>query len=105
MEQHTIGAVTQYQKFAQSIGVTPPLLIGITLSGVNGWKVVQGPYDFPDSDAVFDRDVVSPPEVIMSALESPADVVLRPLFDFIWNAGGWPGSPNYRDGRWAKPPS
>jgi hypothetical protein len=105
MEQHTIGAVTQYQKFAQSIGVTPPLLIGVALSGVNGWKVVQGPYDFPDSDAVFDRDVVSPPEVIMSALESPADVVLRPLFDFIWNGGGWPGSPNYRDGRWAKPPS
>lgn len=105
MEQNVIGALWQYQKFAESLGVTPPLLVGLTLSGVKGWKVLRGPYDFNDSDAVFDRDVVSPPEVMLSDLAAPADVVLRPLFDFIWNGGGWPGSPNYRDGRWVKPSS
>ena len=31
------------------------------------------------------------------------DVTLRPVFDFVWNGGGWPGSPNYRDGRWVAP--
>jgi hypothetical protein len=105
MEKYAIGALSQYQKFAQSIGVTLPLLVGLTLSGVKGWKVVQGPYDFSDSEAILDRDVVSPPEVMLSDLAAPADVVLRPAFDLIWNGGGWPGSPNYRDGRWVKPPS
>jgi len=105
MEQSVIGALRQYQKFAESLGVTPPLLIGLTLSGVKGWKLLCGPYYFNDSDAVFDRDVVSPPEVMLSDLEAQADVVLRPLFDFIWNGGGWPGSPNYRDARWCKPQS
>lgn len=105
MEETVIGGLRQYQKFAQSLGVTPPLLVGLTLSGVKGWKVLRGTYDFNDSDAVLDRDVVSPPEVMLSDLAAPEDVVLRPLFDFVWNGGGWAGSPNYRDGRWVKPSS
>src|SRR5205807_5588457 len=100
MEQQIIGAFPIYQKFWQDFGVAPPLLIGLTLSGVKGWKVLRNAYDFNDLDAVVGRDVVSPPEVLLSDLATPADVVLRPLFDFVWNGGGWPGSPNYRDGRW-----
>jgi hypothetical protein len=100
MEQRVISGFSTYQKFWQAVGVAPPLLIGLTLSGVKNWKVLRNPYGYDDLDAVIDRDVVSPPEVILSDLATPADVVLRPLFDFVWNGGGWPGSPNYRDGRW-----
>ncbi len=103
MEQRVIGALTQYQTFAKALGVAPPLLVGLTLSGVKGWKILQGDFDFDEHNAALDRDVVSPPEVMLSDLAAPADVVLRPLFDFIWNGGGWRGSPNYPDGRWAKP--
>jgi hypothetical protein len=104
MEREVIGRFVMYQKFWQDVGVAPPLLIGLTLSGVKGWKVLRTAYGFNDLDAVFDRDVVSPPEVMLSDLATPADVVLRPLFDYVWNGGGWPGSPNYRDGRWVSPP-
>ena len=62
MEQHAIGTLTQYQRFAQSIGVTPPLLVALTLSGVKGWKLVQGPYDFPDGDAVPQANAASAQE-------------------------------------------
>ena len=88
MEQQVIGAFSTYQKFWHEVGVAPPLLIGLTLSGVKGWKVLRTTYDFNDLDAVFDRDVVSFPEVMMSDLATPADVVLHPLFDFVWNGGG-----------------
>ena len=104
MEREVIGRFAMYQKFWQDVGVAPPLLIGLTLSGVKGWKVLRTAYGFNDLDAVFDRDVVSPPEVMLSDLATPADVVLHPLFDYVWNGGGWPGSPNYRDGRWVSPP-
>lgn len=103
MEQQVINGFAIYQKFWQEVGVAPPLLIGLTLSGVKGWKVLRHPYGFYDLDAMLDREVVSPPEVIMSNLASPADVVLHPLFDFVWNGGGWRGSPNYKDGRWFGP--
>jgi len=103
MEQQVIGAFSTYQKFWHEVGVAPPLLIGLTLSGVKGWKVLRTAYDFNDLEAVFDRDVVSSPEVMLSDLTTLADVVLHPLFDFVWNGGGWPGSPNYKNGRWLKP--
>jgi hypothetical protein len=103
MEREVIASFTTYQKFWQDVGVAPPLLIGLTLSGVKGWKVLRLAYGVDDLDAVYDRDVVSPPEVMLSDLAVPADVVLHPLFDVVWNGGGWPGSPNYKDGQWFGP--
>lgn len=104
MEREVIASFATYQKFWLDVGVAPPLLIGLTLTGVKGWKVLRTAYGFNDPDAaVFDRDIVSPPEVVLSDLDAPADVVLHPLFDIVWNGGGWPGSPNYREGRWFSP--
>jgi hypothetical protein len=103
MEGTVIPRFGRYQAFWQAIGVIPPLLIGLTLSGVRGWKVLRGSCAFSDVEGAFDRDVVVLPEVIISDLSTPADLVLRPLFDFVWNGGGWPRSPNYRDGRWLAP--
>ncbi len=103
MEERIISAVNRYRQFWQTVAVTPPLLIGLALSGVKGWKVLCSPYSYDDLAGAFDRDVVAPPEVVLSDLATPSDVLLRPLFDFVWNGGGWSGSPNYRDGRWVKP--
>lgn len=103
MEERIIAAVDRYRQLWETVAVTPPILIGLTLSGVKGWKVLRGPYGFSDVDGALDRDVVTPPEVVFSDSAIPSDVILRPLFDFIWNGGGWPGSPNYKDGRWVKP--
>ena len=75
----------------------------MTLAGVKGWKVLRGAFGSGDLDASLGREVVAPPEVIVSDLTTPADIVLRPIFDFIWNGGGWRGSPNYRDGHWVPP--
>lgn len=99
MEGQVIAGLARYQKFWQEVGVTPPLLIGLTLTGVKDWKVLRTPYGFHDLDAAFDRDIVAPPEIILSDLATSADVLLHPPFDFVWNGGGWPGSPNYREGR------
>jgi hypothetical protein len=98
-----IETLGRYQKFWEKIGAVPPLLVGIALSGVKGWKLLQGPYDFAEQDGALDRDVVVAPEVLLPDLAAHADVVLRPAFDFIWNGGGKPRSPNYRDGRWVEP--
>ncbi len=103
LEGKVIAALGRYQEFWQTVGVAPPLLVGLTLAGVKGWKVLRGPDDTWDSEAGFDRDIVNPQEAVLSDLAVPADVVLRPLFDFVWCGGGWPGSPNYHDGRWVAP--
>lgn len=83
--------------------MTPPIFIGLTLPGVKNCKVLRSAYGLDDLDAVIVRDVVSPPEVLLSDFSAPPDVVLRPLFDYVWNGGGWPSSPNYGNGRWIAP--
>jgi hypothetical protein len=103
MEGRVIGILGQYQRFWQRIGMVPPMLVGMTLSGVKGWNVLRGPGYWNVDDAAIDRDIINPQEVMLSDLSTPADVVLRPLLDFVWCGGGWSGSPNYRDGRWVQP--
>lgn len=103
MEKTLIGVVDRLRQFWGSVGVTPPLLVGLTLTGVRGWKVLHSPYWYNDLDGTVDRDVVAVPEVVLSDPAIDTDVLLRPIFDFVWNGGGWAGSPNYRDGRWVEP--
>ncbi len=48
-----------------------------------------------------DRDVIVVPEVVVEDVSEDADWVLQEVFDMMWNAGGWAGSPHYgEDGRW-----
>jgi schlafen family protein len=103
VEGRVIDFLGYYQRFWQRIGVTPPMIVGLTIAGIKGWKVLQAPDNWPIDDAAIDRDIINPQEVMSPDLSTPADVVLRPLFDFIWCGGGWPGSPNYHDGRWVAP--
>jgi hypothetical protein len=94
-----------WSSFIRDVGVTPPVVVSMTLTGVKGFKVLHGPWGSYEPDATLDRDVVMTPETIMVDFATPGDVVLRPPFDFIWNGGGWSGSPNYPEGRWVAPKS
>ena len=66
-----IAVLGRFQQFWQSMGVTPPLVVGLTLAGVKGWKVLRGAYDGWDPEAEFDRDVVNPQEVVLSVFRCP----------------------------------
>jgi len=101
MEEKVISATNSYKRFWGTLAVTPPLSVSLTLSGVKGWRALLGPA-YAESEGVFDRDIVSPPEVVLSDFATPSDVLLRPVFDFVWNGAGYGHSPSYRDGRWVK---
>jgi hypothetical protein len=52
----------------------------------------------------FDRDPLVIPEIVVEDLSRPASEILRPLFDLLWNAGGWSRSPYYNaSGEWKRP--
>lgn len=103
LEDRVIQAFNRYQQLWRTLEVTPPLLVGLTLSGVRGWRVLAGDYSWGDDQDGFDRDIVMLPETTVLDFGIPADVLLRPLFDIVWNGGGWPRSPNYKDDRWSRP--
>lgn len=48
-----------------------------------------------------DRDVLVFPSTLIEDFDTPAEVTLKPIFDTVWNACGWPGSMNYDEtGNW-----
>ena len=50
----------------------------------------------------IDRDILVLPEVFMENYDDQPASILKPCFDSIWNACGFPRSFNYNDeGEWA----
>lgn len=89
----------RWQALWRLLGVAGPLALGLTLSGVKGLKVLaasSGLSFFGDKKETLDRDVVLLPELVVHdpAASTPA-AILQPLFDLMWNGGGWAGSPSY----------
>lgn len=86
----------------EKLGVEPPLFIMLSLIGVRGYVMaVNHRLYLYDREHPIDRDVLVIPEIILDSYEFDATRVMKPLFDPVWNAAGWPRSMNYDEkGEW-----
>jgi hypothetical protein len=81
-----------FQKYY--LGVEPPIFIMLTLMGVGGYTLSVGSlgqggvnYNNP-----IDRGTLIIQENMVERFEDDVNNVMKPIFDSIWNAAGWPGS-------------
>ena len=81
------------------MGVEPPAFVGLTLMGVKGYSLYVDPQFRTSVPAPIDRDPLIIPATLVEDFGVPPDVMLKPAFDTIWNAAGYPESIHYRDGR------
>jgi hypothetical protein len=98
VEVNVLQAVTRWQQHVWPVlGMAGPVAFSLTLSGVKGWKVLPVNSDrfFGDHKETLDRDVVMLPELVVQDLATPVPAMLQPLFDLMWNCGGWAKSPSY----------
>ncbi len=86
-----------------NVNTQPPVAVMITLLGVSGFAMNRDSFRglrTPGSNRI-DESVVVLPEV---ALENSGENLLeksRPVWDGLWRAAGWEGSPHYSpEGRW-----
>ncbi len=102
-EQELISSVTQYLSILNTLGVELPIFIFLDLLGVKGYFMPTSRFIFDSSERI-DRDMLLLPEIILNSYEDNVENILKPAFDAIWNACGFPGSRNYNDeGKWAPP--
>ncbi len=104
-EQELIKSLSDYITILKSLNVELPLFVFLTLLGVKGYSMSVDRFKFPTRRShTIDRDVLQLPEVIIESYDVRAADVLKPFFDSIWNACGFPRSFNYNDeGEWAPP--
>ena len=101
-EGRLIDAARRYLSVHKQLGVDPPVFVMVSLLEVSGYVLATSQSVLPrEVKDPIDRDTLLVPEILVEAFDIDPDKALRPIFDAVWNAAGWPGSQNYdKDGRW-----
>ena len=88
-----------YLSALKELNVELPIFIFLTFVGVKGYFMSVGQGMFEErGEYEIDRDILLLPEVIIiENYDTALEDVLKPCFDAMWNACGFPRSPNYDD--------
>jgi hypothetical protein len=101
-EEELLKAISRFLSIQQQLGAEPPMLIMLSFLGVKGYIMATRRALAWDTALPIDRDTLLIPEIMIEDFGVDPTDTMRPLFDAVWNACGWPRSMNYNDeGMWA----
>ncbi len=89
--------------FQKELGLLPPIFVLVSMIGVQNYAmtVQHNPLRSSRDWNRIDRDTLLLPDVVVEDFNEKAEVILRPVFDAVWQSAGFPGSPNFDDdGNW-----
>ena len=102
-EKELLNVLPRYLSIQEELGVEPPVIVMLTLLQVSGYTMSTTRFS-PGEECAIDRDTLLIPEVLIETFECDPAQVMRPIFDAVWNATGWPRSINYdQHGNWVAP--
>lgn len=97
-ERELLESLKRFLSLQERMGVETPLFVMLSVLGVSGYVIDVGDRWSLERRVLsqpIDRDDLILPETIVESFESnPADI-MKPIFDAVWNAAGWPCSMNY----------
>ena len=98
-ETKVVNKLSEYILIQKMLGVEPPFFIMLSLLGVKGYLMSPptGSMVFPGYGHPIDRDNLMMPEVMVENCDFEPSKVMKPIFDAVWNACGYPRSLNYND--------
>ena len=101
-EQEIVKAVHSHFKGLESIGVQPPIVFMLTIMNAKGAFLSVDSRRRFGRPTPIDRDVLIVPDVLFERFDNDIPQTLRPAFDAVWNACGFPRSANFDDdGNWS----
>ncbi len=97
-EEEIIKSLTKIKKLYELLTIEPPFLLSLSVLGVKGYVMSahRGGYQMYDKKLIDRNDLIIP-EIIIEDAAFVSSEVLRPVFDMVWNAGGYEGSINYNE--------
>lgn len=89
-------------KLLEKLDVPPPYFVALAVLRCRDFGLYRGSAGFHSGYKKLERDRIVLPERSIESWDGNVDVVLRLLFDMIFNAFAYPRSTNYdKDGVWA----
>lgn len=102
-EKNIIERTKKYLQAMQNVDIQPPIVLGLSLLNVKKypmWKDGSRDDIFIKSKAIEDDDLVLPVGILEDWTQD-VSAALKPVFDNLWNACGYPGSINFdQEGNW-----
>ena len=104
-EKNIVDSIHKYLLALKKIGLSPPLLISIALLGVKEYRLLIHPqfYSHCNSNGLIEEDDLILPDTVINEFPRGIEELatfLKPIFDGLWNAAGFPESLNYENGNW-----
>lgn len=101
LEKNTVEYLTRCFEALESLNVSPPFSVSLSLIGVTGLRMARSFYDLDAGNEIREQNLIIPGAIVQSFSFSPTQL-LRPMFDRIWNACGFHKSENFDlEGNWA----
>jgi hypothetical protein len=98
LERTLIEGLTLYLALLAKLLVEPPYLVGVSLLDVRGHVMALAR---ARESREIDRDDLIVPELLVEDASQPADAILKPAIDAVWQAAGLHMSENYDEhGSW-----
>ncbi len=90
MQVNLVNVVSRFVALLKSLRVSPPITVQLSLFNVSNFYLRRSAGWLGDilSEHQIDRDQVMLPEVVMNDLDQNPIVVLKPIFDGLWNSAG-----------------
>ncbi|MBI2282828.1 MAG: ATP-binding protein [Bacteroidetes bacterium] len=96
-----VDALTNYLDFYQKAGIGFPVVVFISLIHVKDYYVATEGRGTLFKAGKLDKDIIRLPEIIVNRIDDNIPLLLKPVFDTIWNGCGHAGSQNYdQAGTW-----
>jgi hypothetical protein len=84
----------------QTIGCDTPIVVALSLLRTRGLFMSTSRFDFTNDDPIMEENIILP-ETVVEDLSAPAERILKPMFDLVWNACGLRESLNFDgEGNW-----
>jgi len=101
VENVILTSTAEYLNILNKVNIMLPYSILISLINIRGYKLTSQ-YAFSDDDSPIDKDNLILPEIlVMERRDNDIAPLFKQAFDAMWNAGGIPNSPNFKeDGTW-----
>jgi hypothetical protein len=103
-EEYIVRYLPQCFRLLETIGAGLPIVVAMTLTHTKGLWMGVNTFLRDEAGYPIDAETIILPEAIVESFTTPAHEILKPMFDLIWNACGFPGSENFdAEGNWVTP--
>jgi hypothetical protein len=87
-------------RLLEEVGCNVPLVVALTLTNTRGLRMGVDDFELGSGYPIQEESLILP-ETLVHEFKTPVGKILKPMFDLVWNACGYPSSTNFDvDGNW-----